>query len=137
MKQQQPERNYQQEIFYRAKDGLLKQGRKCNMHKNRYPLIDEEGNRCALGFLLPDNLGLTFTANIFSVAENLNIPSYEFEKVISLNLTHELQHLHDDVPVIKWEFRFDWIQEKFNIPDCKYETTTTSKKLFTRSILPF
>ena len=136
MKLETPKRNYQQEMFYRCKDGLLAQGQKTDCWDGIYPLKDHNGNRCALGFLFDDDLQPCIKKDLIEISEHLNIPLEELEDIETYKLFLALQNLHDKIDVKDWPDSFDIIQENFKIPKRHYETAKTFKKLFARSFLP-
>ena len=117
MKQEEPTRNYMQEIFYTCKEGLLNQMQKPVKRSGAYPLIDDFGNRCALGFLLPDDFIGKFKCGLIDIGEHMDIPVKELCKKDYYHLAVSLQKLHDFSCVYLWSKGLDQIQEDYNIPD--------------------
>lgn len=117
MKHQDPTRNYMQEIFYTCKEGLLNQRQKTRKISGAHPLIDEYGNRCALGFLLSDEFVGSYKCNFSDMSDHMNIPIDFLSQKKCVSMLRQLQKLHDYSPVYDWPRGLKTIQAIHDIPE--------------------
>ena len=91
-----------QDIFNTAANGLLKQGKK-SMDRSSCMYRGQNGLKCAIGMLMPDNLYDSImegqSANESDVMKTLNVP-YTAEYADFLN---HLQGVHDECPPYEWD----------------------------------
>ena len=118
MKQQQPQRNYLQEVFYRSKFRLLRQNEKCANAKGFCPLR-YRGLKCAVGHLIDDDvIGRHMFKSIeHAVSISMDIPEQVMNSEIMNELITSIIQLHDYHSPDEWPSLYDNIQKKLDIPE--------------------
>ena len=92
-----------QEIFTKVKNHLLTQNRRA-MQRLVCRYRTDEGLKCAIGCLIPDNL---YTAKIEFITVNVlcagGVEGFDYLKQFDKYFLRRLQVIHDNVDVENWE----------------------------------
>lgn len=114
-----------QEAFDHVKVNLLKQNKRSLNHNDDgvdLCAYRSKSGKCAIGWLIPDEIYITNMESCSSVYELCS----EFPKLkiifndISAYLLERLQHLHDWSSPEEWEREFDIIAKDFNLISNKF-----------------
>ncbi len=91
------------------KENLLKQGAR-SMIGNSCVYMDNDGNKCAVGWLIADDETEAFDVkDTVRILINAYAPRFKYN--CSLKYLESAQKIHDEFPVYAWEQQFDKLIE--------------------------
>lgn len=94
-----------QAFFNKVKKHLLTQMRKCRDKNSNCVYLKENGDRCAIGGVLPKKILAKIIAadmNTHAIIDILKIPGVRDHLPVDLDIVDTLQAIHDNYPSSEW-----------------------------------
>lgn len=118
MKTEKIQRNLMQELFFRAKDGMLEQNDKCEI--SGHSAFFHDGQACGYGHLIDkkywEKSYIPSKQQIMS-SNNLTLEEYQYIKFPLSILKSGLIYIHDRFEPEDWPEQLDYLQQRLQIPD--------------------
>ena len=118
MKTEKIERNFIQELFFRARDGMLKQNDKCEI--SGHTAFFHDGLACGYGHLIDKKYwAKSYIPSNKQIMASNNLTTEEFLSIrVPLTILKSgLIYIHDRFEPDDWPEHLDNLQRRLNIPD--------------------